>query len=36
MRAWMIINMVELAEQGYTTLKNVKEQTDRLDRLPKR
>lgn len=34
--AWMIINMIELAEQGYTTLKEVKEQTDRLDRLAKR
>lgn len=34
--AWMIINMVGLAERGYTTLKDVKEQTDRLDRLAKR
>lgn len=33
--AWIIINMVELAERGYTTLKEVKEQTDRLDRLAK-
>lgn len=29
--AWMIINMIALVEQGYTTLKQVKEQTDRLD-----
>lgn len=31
--AWMIISMVELVEQGYTTLKEVKTQTDRLDCL---
>ncbi len=29
--AWMIISMVGLVEQGYTTLKEVKEQTNRLD-----
>lgn len=29
--AWMIITMVALVEAGYTTLKEVKEQTDRLD-----
>jgi hypothetical protein len=29
--AWMIITMVALVETGYTTLKEVKEQTDRLD-----
>lgn len=29
--AWMIISMVALAEQGYTTLKELKEQIDRLD-----
>lgn len=31
--AWMIINMVWLTEQGYTTLKEVKTQTDHLDGL---
>jgi hypothetical protein len=31
--AWMIISMVALVEQGYTTLEQVKEQTDRLDGL---
>lgn len=34
--AWMIISMVALVEQGYTTLKEVKAQTDRLDGLEKR
>ncbi|MCL5060559.1 MAG: HEPN domain-containing protein [Candidatus Thermoplasmatota archaeon] len=34
--AWMIINMVGLVEQGYTTLKEVKAQTDRLDGLEER
>lgn len=34
--AWMIISMVVLVEQGYTNLKQVKEQTDRLDGLEKR
>lgn len=34
--AWMIITMVALVEQGYSTLKDVKEQTDRLDRLSAR
>ena len=29
--AWMIITMVVLVEAGYTTLKEVKEQTDRLN-----
>lgn len=29
--AWMILSMVGLVEQGYTTLKEVKMQTDRLD-----
>lgn len=29
--AWLIFNMVNLVGQGYTTLKEVKEQTDRLD-----
>lgn len=29
--AWMIISMVGLVEQGYTTLKQVKAETDRLD-----
>jgi hypothetical protein len=31
--AWMIINMVALVEQGYTTLKEVKIQVKRLDSL---
>ncbi|MDP1633493.1 MAG: HEPN domain-containing protein [Gallionellaceae bacterium] len=31
--AWMIISMVALVEQGYTTLNEVKMQTDRLDSL---
>lgn len=31
--AWMIITMVALTERGYTTLKEVKAQTERLDRL---
>lgn len=31
--AWMIIAMVALTERGYTTLKDVKAQTERLDRL---
>jgi len=31
--AWMIISMVTLVEQGYTTLNEVKMQTDRLDGL---
>ena len=31
--AWMIISMVALVEQGYTTLNEVKIQTDRLDAL---
>lgn len=31
--AWMIISMVALVEQGYTTLNEVKMQTDRLDDL---
>ncbi|WP_162084879.1 HEPN domain-containing protein [Sulfuriferula nivalis] len=31
--AWMIISMVALVEQGYTTLNDVKMQTDRLDGL---
>ena len=31
--AWMLVSMVELVEQGYTTLKEVKAQTERLDRL---
>lgn len=31
--AWMIISMVALVEQGYTTLKEVKAQTERLDGL---
>lgn len=31
--AWMIITMVALVEQGYTTLKEIKEQADRLDGL---
>lgn len=31
--AWLIISMVGLVEQGYTTLEQVKEQTDRLDSL---
>lgn len=34
--AWMIICMVVLVEQGYTTLEQVKEQTDRLDGLASR
>lgn len=34
--AWMIISMVALVEQGYTTLKEVKVQTDRLDSLEER
>ena len=34
--AWMIISMVELVEQGYTTLKEVKAQTDRLNGLEER
>lgn len=34
--AWMIISMVALVEQGYTTLKEVKVQTDRLDGLEER
>lgn len=34
--AWMIISMVGLVEQGYTTLKEVKAQTDRLDGLEER
>jgi len=34
--AWMIINMVALVERGYTTLKEVKEQTERLDSMEKR
>lgn len=34
--AWMIISMVALVGQGYTTLKEVKVQTDRLDGLEKR
>lgn len=29
--AWMIINIVALVEQGYTSLQEVKAQTDRLD-----
>ena len=29
--AWMIVSMVGLVEQGYTTLKEVKADTDRLD-----
>lgn len=33
--AWMIITMVALTERGYTTLKEVKTQTERLDRLEK-
>jgi hypothetical protein len=34
--AWMIISMVALVEQGYTNLKAVKAQTDRLDGLKER
>lgn len=34
--AWMIISMVGLVEQGYTTLKEVKAQTDRLDGVEER
>lgn len=34
--SWMIISMVVLVEQGYTTLKEVKAQIDRLDGLEKR
>lgn len=34
--AWMIISMVGLVEQGYTTLEQVKTQTDRLDGLESR
>jgi hypothetical protein len=34
--AWMIISMVALVEQGYTTLKQVKAETDRLDGLKTR
>jgi len=33
--AWMIISIVALVEQGYSTLEQVKEQTDRLDLLNK-
>ena len=33
--AWMIISMVALVERGYTTLDEVKTQTDRLDCLKK-
>lgn len=29
--AWMIVSMVALAEQGYKSLEQIKEQTDRLD-----
>jgi hypothetical protein len=32
----MIISMVGLVEQGFTTLKEVKAQTDRLDGLEER
>lgn len=34
--AWMIVSMVALVEQGYTTLKEVKAQTGRLDGLEER
>ena len=34
--AWMIICMVALVEQGYTTLNQVKEQVDRLDGVSSR
>ena len=33
--AWMIVSMVVLAERGYTTLMQVKAQTDRLDGMQK-
>ncbi len=31
--AWVVISMVALAENGYTTLRQIHEQTQRLDRL---
>jgi len=31
--AWVVISMVALAEKGYTTLRQIHEQTQRLDRL---
>lgn len=34
--AWLIISMVGLVEQGYTSLEQVKKQTDRLDEVASR
>lgn len=31
--AWMLLNMISFAEQGYTRMEQVKEQSERLDRL---
>ncbi|MHB0982855.1 MAG: hypothetical protein ACYC02_05660 [Thiobacillus sp.] len=31
--AWMLLNMISFAEQGYTRVEQVKEQCERLDRL---
>ena len=33
--AWMLLNMISFAEQGYTRVEQVKEQCERLDRLMK-